>query len=410
MKICDIAQFYSPLSGGVKRYLTDKQRFLAAQPGAHHLLIIPSYRDHVTRSPTATIHEINSPRLIGSRSYRLLIARRRILQIVRDERPDLIEVGDPYRTAWIGLEAGRAIDVPVLAFYHSDFPRAIGRTVERFAGDWSRRLISGMIQRYVVRLYNRMAATVVASNRLCVVLDACGVERIVHVALGTDVSTFRPQPSRDRIRSELGIPEGARMLLFVGRMAREKNIKHLVAALDLVSPNCPPHHLVLVGDGELHRFVERQASTRRNLTWLPYCESRQRLADLYSAADLFVHAGKYETFGLVALEAQACGCPVLAIREGGVEDAISGEDPQWLASDGSARAIASGIERFLRHGDSPEKRKARRQRIEKHHTTRGTFERMLALYRHLVAHRTIEGFPTEIAMEHDLSHPTLHGR
>lgn len=410
MRICDIAQFYSPLGGGVKRYLSDKQRYLAAHPEAHHILIIPSHRDAVTRTDTATIHEVASPPLPGSRSYRLLIARERILNAVADAKPDLIEIGDPYRTAWIGLEAGRRLDVPVLAYYHSDFPRAIGRTVQRFLGGWLQQAISGIVHRYLVRLYNHMTATVVSSRRLCDVLETSGVQRIVHVPLGTDVHTFYPRPTRARIREELGLSPHTRLLLFVGRMAREKNIRNLIGSLDLIPPGAPPHHLLLVGDGELHDYVVRQAAERPNLTWLPYCESAQRLADLYSAADLFVHAGKYETFGIVALEAQACGTPVLVVREGGVEDAIAGEQPPLQARDGSALALAAAIHRFLRTGDTPEKRAARRERIVRQFSIDATFQRMLALYRHLIARRPLDAFPSAPAEIHELPRPTLPAR
>lgn len=407
MKICDIAQFYSPLSGGVKRYLMDKQRSLAARPGAHHLLIIPSHRDAVTRSATATIHEIRSPRLIGSRSYRLLISRRKILEIVRAEQPDLIEIGDPYRTAWIGLEAGAEIGVPVVAFYHSDFPRAIGRTVSRFAGEWAQRLVSGPTQRYLVRLYNRMSATVVSTRRIEQILDACGIERLVHVPLGTDVRTFQPHAARDRVRAELGVAAGEQLLLFVGRIAREKNIRALLSAVELLGQDAPPHRLALVGDGELRDFVEREVARRPGLTWLPYCESPQKLAELYSAADLFVHPGQYETFGLVALEAQACGTPVLVVREGGVEDAVEGEQPPIVARDASALALAQAISQFLRRGDTPARRLERRQRIERHFAIERTFDRLLALYAHLIARRPVGEFPAQPPVEHELPRPTL---
>lgn len=410
VRICDIAQFYSPLSGGVKRYLMDKQRSLAARPNSHHILIIPSHRDAVTRSATSTLYEIRSPRLIGSRSYRLLVSRRKILEAVRAEQPDLIEVGDPYRTAWIGLEAGAELGVPVVAFYHSDFPRAIGRTVVRFAGETVQRLISGSVQRYVVRLYNRMSATVVSTRRLEQILDSCGIQRLVHVPLGTDIHTFQPQPTRGRIRRELGVPADTRMLLFVGRIAREKNIRHLIAALDHIPHDAPPHRLVLVGDGELREHVEREVARRANLTWLPYCESPQKLSELYSAADLFVHPGRYETFGLVALESQACGTPVLVIREGGVEDAIEGEDPPLVAVDGSPAALGRAIEQFLRTGDTPARRAERRRRIERHFSVERTFDRMLSLYEHLIARRPVSEFPAVPPADHELSRPSLHLR
>ena len=410
MRICDIAQFYSPLGGGVKRYLSDKQRYLAARPGSHHILIIPSHRDAVTRTSTATIHEVKSPRLPGSKSYRLLIAKDRILRAVEAEKPDLIEVGDPYRTAWIGIEAGRRLRVPVVAYYHSDFPRAIGRTIQRFLGGWLREMISGPVHRYLVRLYNQMAATVVSSRRLCEILEAASIQRIIHVPLGTDVQTFYPRQSRDRIRAELGLADDTRLLLFVGRMAREKNIRNLISSLELLPLHAPPHHLLLVGDGELHDFIAREAAQRCDLTWLPYCESAQRLADLYSAADLFIHAGKYETFGLVALEAQACGTPVLVVREGGVEEAVDGETPPLVARDGTAAGLASAIDRFLRAGDPAARRAARRLRIEQNFSTDATFGRMLALYSHLIARQPLASFPAEPTELHELPRPSLHAR
>ncbi len=394
MKICDIAQFYSPLSGGVKRYLSDKARFLQADPGSQHVLIVPSDQTATRRTPTGTVHEIRSPRLIGSQSYRLLLARRQILEIVRQERPDLIEVGDPYRTAWIGLEAGRELGIPVVAYYHSDFPRALGRTVQRFAGGSIERLLSGPFQRYVVRLYNRMAATVVSSRRLQFTLGECGIARVLRVPLGTDVKAFQPQASRDGVRRELGLAEGERMLLFVGRLGREKNIRHLLAALERLPASCPPRRLVLVGDGELREFVRAAARQRRDLVWVPYCESVPRLAAFYSAADLFVHPGCYETFGIVALEAQACGTPVLAVRGGGVEEALVDEPPA-LAADGSPAGLAAAIDEWLRDSRPPTERALRHQRIETRFSLEASFARLFALYRHVIAGRPVREFSAE---------------
>ncbi len=410
MKLCDIAQFYSPLSGGVKRYLLDKQRFLAARPGWSHVLVIPSHRNAVTRTGAATVHEIRSPRLLGSRSYRLLVAKRRILEVVEAEEPDLIEVGDPYRTAWIGLEAGRRLGIPVVAFYHSDFPRAIGRTVERFAGPWMQRLISGPVRRYLVGLYNRMAATIVSSGRLCVVLESCGIEGIVNIPLGTDVRTFSPRDSRAAVRAGLNLADDTRLLLFVGRLAREKNLRQLIAALDHLPADAPPHRLVLIGDGELGDFARAEAARRPALTVLPYFDSPERLAEMYSAADLFVHPGRYETFGIVALEAQACGTPVLTVREGGVEDTTEGDQPRWSAVDGSAPALAAAIDRFLRTGDTAENRLARRRRIERRFSTEATFTRLTALYEHLLAGGTPATFPKEPLPVHEVPRPTVSHR
>ena len=407
MKICDLAQFYSPLGGGVKRYISDKQRHLRKEAEWEHVLIIPSFRDAVTSTPGARLYEVKSPRLIGSRSYRILMNRKKILEIIRNERPDLIEVGDPYRTAWIGLEAARSIKVPVIAFYHSDFPRAFGRTIERFLGRPIERLISHWIDRYVVRLYNRMDATVVATRRLCGALTLCGIDRVINIPLGTDISTFRPQPSRDRIRNELGLDADQKLMLFVGRIAREKGIRQLVETLDHLPNRLTNCHLLLIGDGELGEWVRRQADRRSNLTWLPYSESSSRLAEIYSAADLFIHPGKWETFGIVSLEAQACGCRVIGIAGGGLEESLDGESPLILARAATGPAIAEAIVRALELGETEIERRERSARMVEHFSIETTFLHLTALYRHLIAGCSADTFKFPTRKTHGVQDPAL---
>lgn len=409
MKICDLAQFYSPLGGGVKRYISDKQRHLQQVAGAEHVLIIPSFRDAVTPGPNTCLYEVKSPRLIGSRSYRILMNRKRILEIIQKERPDLIEVGDPYRTAWIGLEAARSIDAPVIAFYHSDFPRAFGRTIERFLGRPIERMISHWIDRYVVALYNRMDATVVATRRLSDALTFCGIKKVSHIPLGTDITLFRPRPSRDRIRQELGLESDQKLLLFVGRIAREKGIKPLVDMLDHLPERLRNSHLLLIGDGELGEWVRSEAEKRSNLTWLPYSESSSRLAEMYSAADLFIHPGKWETFGIVSLEAQACGCRVIGIAGGGLEESLEGERPLILARAATGPAIAEAIIRALDLGETAVERKARAARTAEQFSIETTFIRMTALYRHLIAGGRAEAFevPSSSSKAHGVQDPAL---
>ncbi|TVR49140.1 MAG: glycosyltransferase family 1 protein [Puniceicoccaceae bacterium] len=393
MLICDIAQFYSPLGGGVKRYLEDKRLHLARRTRHRHLLVIPAADDGVDRHPEGLTVRIRSPRLPGSRSYRILLDEERILEVLGAERPDLIEVGDPYRSAWIGLRAGRLLGVPVVAFYHSDYPRAFGRTVERFLGATAGRIFSRWTHHYVVDLYNRMDATVVASAGLAGTLASCGIQRIHTIPLGTDPAIFFPRPSRDKIRTELKLPAEAPLLLFIGRLAREKNIRPLVGLTDPDLPGHAPWHLLLVGDGELGDWVRKEAETRPNLHWLPYCGDPARLAEIYSAADLFVHAGACETFGIVSLEAQACGTRVLAVEGGGLADSLAGESPQLLARSPSTPDLAAAVRRGLALPDSPELRRERRRRITRTFSVEATFGQLTALYEQLADRSRIPAAP-----------------
>ena len=109
------------------------------------------------------------------------------------------------------------------------------------------------------------------------------------------------------------------------------------------------------------------------------------LPDIYRAADLFVHAGRWETFGIVSLEAQACGTPVLAVRGGGLEESLSCEKAPLLAAAGTPEALAAALDGALaRPFVSPSERVARHHALADRFSIDRTFEKIFALYQRLI--------------------------
>ena len=396
LKICDVVQFYSTLSGGVRRYVHEKIAYILEHTPHSHCLVIPSHRDAVTHEGRTTVYEIKSPKLIGSNSYRMLVGKKKILQAISMEKPDLIEVGDPYRAAWIGLDAAKRNNIPIVAFYHSDYPRALDRTLEKYAGKIIEGLVSPLIQRYLIKLYNRMSATVVSSKRCYQALNEIGIKNLRQIALGTNLDTFSPRDSRTRIYKELGISEDTKLLLFVGRLAREKNIRSLFDMMEILKQRPEPHHLVFIGDGEWRDEVRQKSREEKNISWIHFCDSPERLADFYSAADLFVHAGDCETFGLVSLEAQACGTRVLAIRGGGLDEGLKMENPLIMAEDTSGEALAKSVGEIWALEEGEIERGLRRQNMEKHFSWNATFSKLTALYSELAQKHTTSGQAAKI--------------
>ncbi len=384
MKICDIAQFYSSLSGGVKRYIDDKIRHFATQSGVEHIVIVPSDRDAVGMEGNSRIYEVKSMRVIGSSSYRLLISRRRIKKIIQIEKPDLIEVGDPYHTAWITHGIARQTGIPIIAYYHSDYPRAFGRTLEKYCGRFIGKATERFISSYLARLYNRMDITVVATPVFENVLRQIGIERIIRVPLGTDTDRFHPIDQRAQVLNDLGLPHNCTLLLYVGRLAREKNIVNLVEMMDLFPPS-ENIALLLVGDGEQGAMIERMAHHRDNVFWHPYCNSPELLSVFYSAADAFVHPSNNETFGLVSLEAQACGAPVVVVQNGGAEYTLSHEPDPVIAASQSPAELLEAVRLLLSRNESPADREGRRKRIIRHFGKDTTCGLMTDLYELVIA-------------------------
>jgi alpha-1,6-mannosyltransferase len=348
MKICDLTQFYSPLSGGVKRYVHEKIAYISnCSPDDTHVLIVPGAKTELTTNGRSRVYSIRSPLVSRSSRYRALLNLRAIEEILEGERPDLIESSDPYQIGWKAIAAGRALRVPVVGFYHSHFPEAYLRGGTNFLGNRGTQRAMTLTRAYVRKLYNRFQATLVPSERLSELLSEWGVSNVRPVRLGVNIGVFKPVPDDGAAtRQSLGVGRGQTLLLYAGRLAREKNTPTLFRAFELLyQRRHNKFHLLVIGDGPQRSKVQKLQRRIGNISWISYCSDSVDLARYYRAADLFVHPSVQETFGLVALESQACGTPVVGIR-GSYMDRIICHDQKSWAQKNSPDALADAIEDF----------------------------------------------------------------
>jgi len=345
VKICDLTQFYSPVSGGVKRYICEKISYLHEfAPDDEHILIIPGERDEVVTHGRSKTYSIKSPMISKTSRYRALLRLGAVETILEREKPTVIESGDPYQMAWKAIASGEALGIPVVGFYHSHFPEAYLRSTAKFFGKFATELAMDMAQRYVRNLYNRFARTLVPAPALGALLEEWGVRNVVNIDLGVNTRIFQPGPDdAAATRAEMDIPADRILLLYVGRLAREKNTRTLFEAFEILAREHPGRfHLLAVGDGLQRDCLKEMQEKTGGVTWLPYCGDSAQLARFYRAADIFVHPGVQETFGLVTLESQACGTPVVGIR-GSYMDRIIHSDQSYWASENTAGALAQAI-------------------------------------------------------------------
>lgn len=348
MHVCDATMFYSARSGGIRRYLQEKRRWLQARPGYRHSLVLPRL---AAAAGECTV-EVPSLPLPFSHGYRLPLARRAAARALSMLQPQVIEAGDPYQFAWAALDAGQALGVPVVGFCHSDVPRMVGR----MCGPHAERLA----ERYLLRLYRQFDLVMAPSACMTGRLLGFGLDRVARQPLGVDTTVFRPRPGAAAgWRRRLGVAADDRLLVFVGRFAAEKNLPVLLAMMDRLGPG---HVLVLVGNGT-------PPAPRADLRVVPFIAEPARLAGLLSACDLFVHAGDQETFGLAPLEAMACGVPVVAARAGGLAEtvddavgrAVAVDAPPSLNPEPLAAAMAEAVRELFDNGLQPLRSAARRR-------------------------------------------------
>jgi alpha-1,6-mannosyltransferase len=362
MHLVDTTLFFSPTGGGVKRYLLEKHAWLAAHTSWRHSILVPGAAQSIVPGSVCTIRGGVIPRGFN---YRLPLSPARWIRLLDRLEPDLIEVADAFHPAWCAAAVARRRGIPAVAFFHSNLPELVGRrlgaTAERALG------------RYLRWLYERFDLVFAPSREMCAYLASFGVRHTVQQPLGVDAGVFSPVHRRLDLRQRLGLPAHTRLLVYAGRFAGEKNLPVLLQTFARLRE---PYHLLLIGG-------DRSARPQSNVTMVPYRRDSVELAEWLSSCDALVHAGTQETFGLVLIEAMACGRPVVGVRAGSVPELIEPSigllaEPNDPAS--LAEAVAALYER-----DLDAMGQTARARVLERFTWGQAFERQMAAYASVLA-------------------------
>ncbi|HEY2025601.1 MAG TPA: glycosyltransferase [Gemmatimonadaceae bacterium] len=370
--VLDITEFFGETSGGVRTYLMEKAAYIERHPKLRQILVLPAGTDAVTEVDGVRCYRMRGPRVPTQHPYRFMLATRSNRRIVEHERPDVIEVGSPGLVPWIIRHPARRLGIPLVHFYHSDYPSLMGSGIAR-----------KLAARYARALDRLFVTTIAASSTVADDLRRAGIDRVVRIPLGVDPRCFNParRARGMELRARLGI-DGGPLVIFVGRFAREKELKVLLAAWPTIRARTGAQ-LLLVGEGPLRRplldSINRYAWSR-SVRWFPFTADREQLAALLAAADLFVSPGTAETFGLAALEALASGTPVLSADRGGVAEQVTASGAGALFPAGRAAELASAAVTLL-SADDDELRTRARAYATSEHDWDSVFDRIVNLYR-----------------------------
>jgi alpha-1,6-mannosyltransferase len=362
MHLVDTTLFYSPTSGGVKRYLSAKHSWLRTHTSWQHTIVVPGKRDRFEPGDVSTLAGFPVP---GTFNYRLPLNPKRWTRMLEALQPSLIEVGDAFQPAWAAWRVAERRGIPIAAFYHSNLPQILAR---RFRN----RLTERALCRYLRWLYERFDVVFAPSRLMCTLLNSMGVSHAMYQPLGVDAEIFHPKRRTQGLRKRLGLPANARLLVYAGRFAGEKNLPVLLQAFARLGS---PYHLLMIGG-------DRRVRPSTNVTILPYRRDSLDLAGWLASADALVHAGTKETFGLVLLEAMACGRPVVAARASAIPEFVD-ESVGMLAEPCSATSMAEAIA-ALYERDLDAVGNTARERVLRRFTWDKSFQAQMTAYASLV--------------------------
>jgi glycosyltransferase involved in cell wall biosynthesis len=231
-------------------------------------------------------------------------------------RPQLVHVATEGPLGWAAIRAARSTGVPVT----SDFRTNFDQYSEHYGFGWMRSLVGA----YLKHFHNATDRTFVPTLAVRRRLEGQGFERIDVVGRGVDPHLFSPAHASAQRRASWGASEDSPVLLYVGRLAAEKNVPLAFDAFEAVRARIPAARFVVVGDGPLRKKLAR---AHPNAIFVGPKRGAE-LAEYYASADIFLFPSLTETFGNVTLEALASGLLTVAFRAGAaavhIDDCTSG--------------------------------------------------------------------------------------
>ena len=329
MNILLISDVYFPRVNGVSTSIqTLREALLAA--GHQVTLVVPRYGDEADEPGVV---RVSGRRLAFDPEDRLMHWRklRQTLHALPG-RFDVVHIHTPFFAHYAGLRFAKQHKLPVLETYHTLFEEYFYLYLPVLPRAWLRRLARAISSRQC----NQLDAIVAPSEPMSGALRAYGVNQpLAVIPTGMPHAIFG-EASGANFRGRHGIDPQRPMLLFVGRVAYEKNIGFLLRMMVHLQRGRPDACLIIAGEGPAEPALRREAEALGlgdSVRFVGYLDRGGELLDCYRAANLFVFASRTETQGLVLLEAMAQGTPVVALAEMGTKDVLKEGEGCRIAPD-----------------------------------------------------------------------------
>ena len=313
MNILLISDVYFPRVNGVSTSIRTFTQQLQKLGHTVHL-IAPDYG--ITTEDEAWITRVSARAIYFDPEDKLMKYGEvlKLVPMLQTMQFDVVHIHTPFIAHYAGLKLAHLLKIPVIETYHTFFEDYLHHYlpwIPQFAARGMARLISK-------NQCNQVDAIVAPSQPMLDVLRSYGVNTLLEViATGLQASSFAPADG-NAFKEKHGIPLDRPLLLYVGRVAHEKNIGFLLVVVKLLSEVMPDALLVITGEGPAVpslRALVRSHNIEKNVQFIGYLDRNTELNSCYKAADVFVFASKSETQGLVILEAMAQATPVVAIAE-----------------------------------------------------------------------------------------------
>jgi glycosyltransferase involved in cell wall biosynthesis len=283
--------------------------------------------------------------------------------------PDLIHVATPFNIGLCGVYFSKKFNIPLVGSYHTNF--------DHYLHYYDLQFFSKILWKYMHWFHRSCSKLFVPSPETFHQLKQSGFKNLALWSRGVDCSLFHPNIETTLVRSQY-CSKSRYLVTYVGRLAAEKDIHTLMNVAKSMPPEINNHvHWLIIGDGPLREELEAQAP--KNMTFTGYL-SGKKLAEVYSASDLFVFPSPTETFGNVILESLASGTPVIGANAGGVKNIIKSGETGYLCKAGNIQEFKNAILHLLKNDQLREQMGAAGRDFALTQRWDGVFEQLIGHY------------------------------
>jgi len=367
LRIAIVTETFLPSTDGVVTRLTRAIKHFRRK--GHEVLVI---------APDLGVTEYEGAKVVGIKPITLpfyksrpwTLPSRDVKYILQDFKPDIVHAVNPILLASSAVRYAGKLRLPLVASFHTNVPKYL----EFYKAEAAQPLLWS----YLRGLHNRAELNLVTSNAMYEELSNQEINNIKVLPRGVDVENLGPQYNDIETRKELtaGHPE-RKLLIFVGRLAQEKNIHTLLPLMQ----KRKDLSLAVIGDGPVKEDLEKLfKGTNTVLTGFRHGKD---LAKCYASADAFIFPSVSETLGLVILEGMASGLPVIAVKSGPTMEQITDGENGLLYEDGNLQSLSSAADKLSDEKLVAKLKKNARSEAEKYSWDNAS-EALLQHYRNMV--------------------------
>jgi len=320
MHILMLSDVYFPRINGVSTSIQTFNQSLISH-GHTITLIAPEYPEEhqagfeIIRIPSRQLPFDPEDRLMSLRAIKKLAPE------LAERNFDLIHIQTPFVAHYAGIYLGRQLGIRTVTSYHTFFEAYFEKYLPWAPKSWLR----SVARAYSRKQCNQVDGVISPSRPMLEKLKEYGVNnRSAVIPTGLPQACFNTVPD-NHFRKRNDISDDAKLLLYVGRVAHEKNIDFLISMFRIVAEQSEHAELLIAGEGPALASLKNQAAQlglANRVHFVGYLDRETELLECYQHSDIFVFASETETQGLVLLEAMASGLPVISVASMGSLDVL----------------------------------------------------------------------------------------